>query len=428
MNSVRYIVKPWLKKSIVISLLIILINISMGGKVAEAATSTLAPGSVAGTTKVTLTPLVKGDTFRYVISNTALGSLPLVGETVPGGAVAYTSGEDISGIDETTNKYLDVYEVDGSGKVVAFKELTIAASNIAAPVLSATPVQAPGSKAKSVKLTLTPNNAGDTFKIQVVSKPGKLPGIGVKAGGKAYTSGGDITGVDTTSKKYIDIYEVDATGKVTAFTEITVTAESITAPDLKTSTLAPGSVAGTTKVTLTPLVKGDTFRYVISNAALGSLPLVGETVPGGAVAYTSGEDISGIDETTNKYLDVYEVDGSGKVVAFKELTIAASNIAAPVLSATPVQAPGSKAKSVKLTLTPNNAGDTFKIQVVSKPGKLPGIGVKAGGKAYTSGGDITGVDATSKKYIDIYEVDATGKVTAFTEITVDSNVITAPSL
>jgi hypothetical protein len=61
----------------------------------------------------------------------------------------------------------------------------------------------------------------------VGSQPASLPTIGSAAPGQAYTSGSDITGVDATNNKYVDIYELDGYGKVVAFQEITLTGSDI---------------------------------------------------------------------------------------------------------------------------------------------------------------------------------------------------------
>ncbi|WP_407313076.1 hypothetical protein [Desulfosporosinus sp. SB140] len=427
-NQFRISMKSWLKLILVAFILVTsLASCILIGSKAAYANTTAAPGSAPLTTKITVTPLKKGDTFQVLISASAITTLPVTGGDLPTGTTAYTSGSDLTGVDATTNKYVDVYEVDTSSKIVAFKEFNLTVGNIAAPVLETAPTVAMGTSAQSVKLALTPNNSEDTFKVQVVSKAAKIPGVEVAASGKAYTSGSDITGVDATKNKYVDIYEVDGSGKIVAFSEIIVTAGSITAPSPTAATAAPGSVPLTTKITVTPLKKEDTFQVLISASAITALPVTGGDLPTGTTAYTSGSDLTGVDATTNKYVDVYEVDGSSKIVAFKEFTLTAGNIAAPVLGTVPTVAMGTSAQSVKLALTPNNSEDTFKVQVVSKASKIPGVGIAASGKAYTSGSDITGVDATKNKYIDIYEVDGSGKIVAFSEIIVTAGSITAPS-
>jgi hypothetical protein len=402
-------------------------------EIVDADSLKISPGTVAGSTKLTVTPLKSGDKFDIVKSSTALTTLPVQGATLPGGATAYTSGSDITGVDPTTNKYIDVYEVDSNSKIVAAKEITLTASQLTASALTAAPTAGVGTAAGSTQLTLTPNTSGNTFKVVVSSsKLATLPGLGSTAptAATAYTSGGDITGVDQTTKKYVDIYEVDVAGKVAAFKEITLTGSNITAPTFtKAPAGAVGVGAGATKLTLTGNLTGDKFYIVKSSTALASLPVQGAALPTGATAYTSGSDITGVDPTTNKYIDVYEVDSSSKIVAVKEVTVTASQLTASALTAAPTAAPGTAAGSTILTLTPNTSGNTFKVVVSSsKLTTLPGLGSTAptAATAYTSG-DITGVDQTTKKYVDIYEVDGTGKVAAFKEITLTGSNITAPT-
>ena len=428
-SKFRVFMKSWLKWGLVAGILVasLISSIVIESKMAYANAATVVPGSTLLTTKLTLTPLKKGDTFQYLISTTVLSHLPVTGGNLPTGTTSST-GSAIISVDPTISNYIDVYEVDGASKIVAFKEITLTGSNIAAPAISTTLTAAFGTTAGSTKLALTANIPGDTFKVQVVSKPTTiLPGLGTVASGKVYTTGSDLTGVDATKNKYVNIYEVDGTGKIVAFTEITLTDSEITTPVMKT-TATPGSTVSTTKLTLTPLKKGDTFQYLISTTVLSSLPVTGGNLPTGTTSST-GSAIIGVDPTISNYIDVYEVDATSNIVAFKEITLTPSNIGASALAILPTAVPGSTAKSTKLTLVANKSGDTFKVQAVSKPTtKLPGQGTEANGKAYTSGSDLTGVDATKNKYINVYEVDGNGKVVAFTEIILLDSYITAPSL
>jgi hypothetical protein len=157
----------------------------------------------------------------------------------------------------------------------------------------------------------------------------------------------------------------------------------------------------------------------------------GAALPTGATAYTSGSDITGVNPTTNQYVDLYEVDSTSKVVAVKEIALTASQITAPAITTAPTIAVGTAAGSTNLTLAPNVTGDTFKVVVAStKLATLPVLGgtVPTTGTLYTSATDLTGVDETTNKYVDIYELDSSGKIAAFKEITLSGINITAPSL
>jgi hypothetical protein len=381
----------------------------------------VAPGSQALSTKVTLTANTNTDTFAYIVGS-APGAIPQEESQLPTAAIGYTSGADITGVDTTTNRYLDLYEVSG-GNVVAFKEIILAGADIAAPPIGTTPTQEVGTTIGSTKLNLS-LDSGTSFKVNVVSKPTAIPAIGSTPLGTAYISGNDITGVDITTNKYVDVYELDASGKVVNFTELTVTAANSTAPLFKSApVVAPGSQALSTKVTLTANTKGDTFAYIVGSAP-GAIPQEGSTVPTSAIGYTSGADITGVDTTTNRYLDLYEVSG-GSVVAFKEIILAGSDIAAPPIGTAPTQEVGTTIGSTKLNLS-LDSGTSFKVNVVSKPTAIPAIGSTPLGTAYISGNDITGVDITTNKYVDVYELDASGKVVNFTELTVTAANSTAP--
>lgn len=87
------------------------------------------------TTALTVTKVNAADTLAVKVSNTSQGSVA-TGSAVPTGAGVtnpYASGADISGVDTTNNKYIQVYELDANSQVVAYNQITLTASQIAAP-------------------------------------------------------------------------------------------------------------------------------------------------------------------------------------------------------------------------------------------------------------------------------------------------------
>lgn len=94
---------------------------------AKALDATAAKGTEAGT-KITATP-ESGNSLMVLVSDTLL-PFPLQGEDVPAGAQEYTPGSDINDVDANTNKYVGVYEVDSSGKIVGFKLITLTVNEI----------------------------------------------------------------------------------------------------------------------------------------------------------------------------------------------------------------------------------------------------------------------------------------------------------
>ncbi|MFF2020166.1 S-layer homology domain-containing protein, partial [Paenibacillus sp. NPDC058177] len=138
-----------------------------------------------------------------------------------------------------------------------------------------------------------------------------------------------------TTNRYIGIYEVDSNNKVVSFKLIILTAGDIkvpapvTAPTLPASPL-PGTNLNTTKVT-TSVGAGNHLVTKVSSSLIPT-PNVGDAAPTGAGVtnpYTPGEDITGVDATTNKYIGVYEVDSNNKVVAFKLIILTADDIKVP---------------------------------------------------------------------------------------------------
>ncbi|UUZ92242.1 Ig-like domain-containing protein [Paenibacillus sp. P25] len=93
------------------------------------------------------------------------------------------------------------------------------------------------------------------------------------------------------------------------------------------ATPSPGTNPGTTKVT----AAAGTDNHLVTKVSSGIIPTpnMGDPAPTGAgvtAPYTPGTEISGVDAVTNKYIGVYEVDSSNKIVSFKLITLTVSDI------------------------------------------------------------------------------------------------------
>jgi uncharacterized repeat protein (TIGR02543 family) len=198
------------------------------------------------------------------------------------------------------------------------------------------------------------------------------------------------------------------------------------------ATAQAGTQPGTTQISATP-AGGDHLVVIVSSSPIAT-PNVGDNAPSGSNVidpYTGGTNIPGVDATTNKYVGVYEVDANNHVVAFQQITLSNSSIApsastpAPALTAT-AQA-GTQPGTTQISATPNS-GDHLVVIVSSSPITTPNVGDNAPSGSsvidpYTSGTNIPGVDATTNKYVGVYEVDSNNHVTAFQQITLTDSTV-----
>lgn len=104
--------------------------------------------------------------------------------------------------------------------------------------------------------------------------------------------------------------------------------------------------------------------------------------------------------------------GSGRIMV---------NLVPPLasdLKPLPTAHPGSQAGSTQLTGMSLREGNTLMVQVKSVSTLIPNEGeiAPSGASVYTSGSDITGVDATTNKYVAVYELDSIGHIVKFSEI------------
>ncbi|MFB0829871.1 hypothetical protein ACEU2D_09635, partial [Brevibacillus laterosporus] len=100
-----------------------------------------------------------------------------------------------------------------------------------------------------------------------------------------------------------------------------IKAEPVAAPTISGHNIEAGSATGTTKVTYT-VGNGNSLKYKLADSVI-TTPKVGEGLPGDEQDYTSGNDISA---EANKYLGLYEVDGSNHIVKFISVQLGSGNI------------------------------------------------------------------------------------------------------
>ncbi|MGQ5712428.1 S-layer homology domain-containing protein [Desulforudis sp. DRI-14] len=123
-------------------------NVTITATPAEMLNASVAPGTVAGSTKVTAT-VGSGNHLVVQISSSTISNVDLhsIAPTGVGIIDPYTEGADISGVDPITNRYLAVYETNANNKIVKFKLIPLAGSDIyTAPVLQNAMTNADGSK------------------------------------------------------------------------------------------------------------------------------------------------------------------------------------------------------------------------------------------------------------------------------------------
>ncbi|QTH43761.1 S-layer homology domain-containing protein [Cohnella sp. LGH] len=123
-------------------------------------------------------------------------------------------------------------------------------------------------------------------------------------------------------------------------------------------TAQPGTAAGSTSIILnsgTVPAAGNRLVVKVSPSSIAT-PKVGDAVPTGTGAtdpYTSGNDIAGVDDTINKYIGLYEVNGSGEIERFTQIELISSDIK-------PVTPPG-PANAETPTISTQPQGDTVSV-------------------------------------------------------------------
>ncbi|QAA34773.1 MULTISPECIES: immunoglobulin-like domain-containing protein [Clostridium] len=392
---------------------------------AAALTATAAKGTQVGDTKVNAAP-ADGNHLAVKYSNATIAT-PNKGDAAPTGTAVtnpYVAGNDINLDNYNINRYLGVYELDSSEKVVGFKLINLQDSQIYGIPSSVDATAVKGTNSQETRVMVNTSDVTHHIAVKVSDNLIETPVEGDNApigGGvyNPYNSGSDINLGDYTLNKYLGVYELDQNDKVLGFKLIKLSAAEVnTTAKLINASAEKGSNTADTKINVTPGF-GNHIAVKVSDSTLKT-PYIGDPAPTGegvTNAYVPGSDLYLGNYTQNKYVGVYELDGDNMVVGFRllELTTNEINIAAPAITADPEK--GSTTGQSKLITSPqpgNHTAVKVSSTVVSTANigddAPTGVGVT---NPYTSNTDIDLGDYTVNKYIAVYELDTNEKVVGF---------------
>lgn len=292
-------------------------------------TFTAAAGSVVSSTKLTSTGsaiVATGDTFKYVIakSTDVAGKLYNV---VTSGAVALTTGADIVGIDATTNKNIDVYQVDSTNRIKAYKRVPIAATAIKAPVISTATVSGSAITltADTNLKTTAPTVTTSLFTVVVGGRTVGVSNVSIATNKVTITLAEAVVNAQKVTIKYTapgtnplqDTYG-NKIASITTARDVTNSTAAAAAATISGAAIKAGTATSSSAITFTA-VTGHKFITVVT-ATTTATPNAGITPPS-TTYYTSGANITGVDAT--KFISLYEVDADNKTVKFLEFDVAA---------------------------------------------------------------------------------------------------------
>jgi|GEM_PF-2687247 len=100
--------------------------------------------------------------------------------------------------------------------------------------------------------------------------------------------------------------------------------QTVIAP-LRPFSVLPGSVPGSTQI-----VTDQSRLYYVRASVPPAPPGIRSVLPTGAIAYTAGDDIGGVDPVQAKYLGLYAVNRSSEVVAFTAVELTPQQIAGSI--------------------------------------------------------------------------------------------------
>ncbi|MBK1813045.1 LPXTG cell wall anchor domain-containing protein [Clostridium sp. YIM B02505] len=386
--------------------------------------ATASKGTVVGDTKIAATT-AGGNHLAVKVSDKTV-STPNKGDAAPTGVGVtnpYNAGNDLNLGDYNVNRYVAVYELDDSDKVVGFKLINLQDNQIYGIPSTVDATASKGTNSQETKVNATAGN-GNHIAVKVSNELIETPVEGQDAplgGGvyNPYVNGTDINLGDYTVNRYLGVYELDDNNKVVGFKVIKLSSVEVnTTAKVINASAEKGSNTGETKINVTPGF-GNHIAVKVTSEVL-STPNIGDPAPVGegvTNAYVPGSNLELGNYTQNKYVGVYELDGDNNVVGFKflELTAEQINRTAPAIMVDPEK--GSATGQSKLIVSPEN-GNYIAVKVSDQAVTTPNIGDDAPTgvgvtNPYNSNTDINLGDFTKNKYLAVYELDTNNKVVGF---------------
>lgn len=389
---------------------------------------TIAAGSISSSTKIDITDaLGGGNAFKYKKQSGAFTTPAVASATADLGLVNYTSGADIPGV--VAGQHIGLFEVDGTGGVVKFVDITVAAGEIAAEIFDDAGISAGSAPGTSKISTVT--GAGNSLRYE--QRAAADPAFTIPAWGSAtavpplvaYSSGSNIAVVNGDR---IGLYEVTGAGNVVRFEVFTINL-AVIAPPVVTATLAPGTSVGSTKITATAGAGNrlgikkqvGAFSNPGTNVTLRRLGLDRDI---NFYEYESGETITGA--VAGQHIGLYEINGVGDariVVGFTDITLLAAHIKTGLTysaSSLTEKFENNGEISATITITANN--ETFSAgvrnsnlaaRVTGTPaGLTPVLSVNAGGTAatlsFTGSATANSIDNNTSVSVTFLNADFTG--------------------
>ncbi|MFF2910862.1 S-layer homology domain-containing protein [Paenibacillus sp. NPDC057934] len=330
------------------------------------------PGSNPNTTKVT-TPVGAGNHLLTKVSSSLIPT-PNVGDAAPTGAGItnpYTPGADITGVDAITNRYIGIYEVDSTNKVVSFKLIILTAGDIK----ESTPAQ------YIVDLLTYPSN-----ELLQVGASQALVTTAVYSDQSIF----DVTDKATYNTTDPTVATVDASGIVTAISEGTtvITVEyggkstsvvftvQVGIPDIRLDlTASPASVVGDGRSLIT--LKASAIRLVDGN------PVEGKTITFQGIGNTTQTAVT---DATGTAVVTFTAPAISGVLPVHN-TITASAVDSTGLMAQTSIAVHYMPATVHGVLTDNTTGKPIAGAVVSVSTDFNGDGIVDFSQEVTTGAD-----------------------------------------
>lgn len=380
----------------------------------------IGPGTAVGTTTVTATP-ASADALEIDATATAPPAVP-VGAVPPTGATAYTSGSNLSGV--AVGNVVTLYEVNGSGTVVAMNQWTLSASDVngsTPPPIADAEIQ-PVTNTGQTAITAS-QASGDSFEVAVTASTPSPVRVGSTppAAATAYTNDSTISGV--AAGNVATLYEVDGRGVIVAMTQWTLTTSESSIPGIG---IAPGTSSGTTTITASvPQAPGPLRLYYY----LGSSPpsaVPGGNIPPAAIFYSYPPNGGNLGTAVGQLLTVYQADDYGRVFAVSQWTLTASDVngSTPPAIAAAAIAPGTAASTTAITASPAS-GDSLKAAVTSSAPAATSVGATPppAATAYRSGSNLS---ASAGQIVTLYEVDGRGVIVGMNQWTLSAQDLALP--
>ena len=335
--------------------------------------------------------------------------------SVPGDALSYTEGDNVSLNQESYNgQYVCFWSTDSGNNVGKGISARISGIDLTAPSVTVGSITGVGTK----NVSATDDDSASTVMKYKIQSSGSCS-ASVPSDAVSYTEGDNVSlNQESYNGKYVCFWSTDAANNTGKNVSAQISGVDKTAPSVTV-----GSITGTGTKTVS--ATDDDSASTSMNYKIQSSGTCSASVPDDAADYTEGDDVSLDNENYNgKYVCFWSTDQGGNTGKAVSAQISGIDTVGPVVTVSSITGTGTK----NVSATDDDAGTTtmkYKIQSGSScSASVPGDAV-----SYTEGDNVSlNQESYNGQYVCFWSTDSGNNVGKGISARISGIDLTAPSV